>query len=405
MDHSEIQQQFLAAMLTRELTLSDGKSLVADGNWHRCNANNKPEKNDHGAYKLCVDGPTPWGLFRNWTDGQGVESWYAKQSRPLTEAERRELERRIEQQRIEHEKEAAALAAEVADKAQNIWDTAKDAPADHPYLKRKKIKSHGLQVSDGRLIVPMMYGHNNKLVNLQFIAEDGSKWYLKGGRAKGAYFRIPGSVERRVVLVEGVATGASIAEAVGCLVVVAFSAGNLESVATAIRRELSNADADIWKAHVGVAEAEGLEHELRKTLVNIELVVAADDDWKTKDNPGLMAALKATRAARARVAVPVFEKRKDGHTDFNDLAVAQGAEAVQKDIAAAVEPDVLMEKWLLADPHAAFGTAWVKELAALKQADPVRYEKLLGALKAKKVRVAQIDRAVKALLVETEEDD
>jgi hypothetical protein len=118
-----------------------------------------------------------------------------------------------------------------------------------------------------------------------------------------------------------------------------------------------------------------------------------------------MAALRAARAARARVAVPLFgDRREDGDTDFNDLAVAHGAEAVKENIAAAAEPDDLMEKLLLADPYAAFGAAWTKELAALKQADPVRYEKLLAALKAKKVRVAQLDRAVKATVVEAEED-
>jgi putative DNA primase/helicase len=353
---------------------------------------------------LCLDGPAPFGLYRNRTDGKGVESWHGNLSRQLTEEERRDLERRIAQQRAEHEKEAAERAAEARDRAQEIWDNAQCAPADHPYLKRKKIAVHGLRVSeDGHLLFPM-YDPDDQLANLQFVSDDGSKWFLKGGRAKGCYFRIPGKLGP-VVLAEGVATGASIAEAVGCLVLVAFSAGNLEPVATAIRRELNNADAAIWKGHEEVAEAQGLEHARRETLVDIEIIIAADDDWKTKGNPGVMAALKAARAARARIAVPVFEERKNGDTDFNDLAVAHGADAVKRDIAAAPEPNDLMEKKLLADPYAAFATAWVKELAALKQNDLVRYEQLLAALKAKKVRVSQLDRAVKAVLVEAEAED
>ncbi len=394
-DHADIQQQFLAAMLTRELTLAGDKSLVSDGRWHRCNASNKP---DDGTYKLDLDAPVPWGLYRNWTDGRGVESWHGTTSRPLTEAERQDLERRIAQQRAEHERETAELAAQARDKAEAIWTRAEDAPADHAYLKRKQIKPHGLRVSDGRLLVPM-YDPDGELANLQFISDDGSKWYLKGGRAKGCYFRIPGKLGP-IVLAEGFATGASINEAVGCLVLVALSAGNLEPVATAIRRELSNADADIWKAHEEVAGAEGLAHERRRTLVDIEVVVAADDDWKTKDNPGLMAALKAARAARARIAVPSFvaKERKDGDTDFNDMAVLYGKTAVADDIVAAVEPDALMAEALYGDPNSAFGAAWVKELAVLKLGDPVQYETLLGTLKNKKVRTAQLDRAVKAVI-------
>ena len=213
----EARQQFLAALLTRELTLSEGKSLVADGNWPRCNANSK--QND-GSYKLVSDGPVPWGLFRNWTDGKDVEFWRGNQSQPLTDDERRDLERRIEQQRVEHEKEAAELAVQARDRAQDIWENADCAPTNHPYLERKKIAPHGLRVSeDGHLLVPM-YDTDNKLVSLQFIADGGSKLYLKGGHTKDAYFRLPGTFDRRVVLVEGFATGASIAEATGCLVIV-----------------------------------------------------------------------------------------------------------------------------------------------------------------------------------------
>ena len=148
-----------------------------------------------------------------------------------------------------------------------------------------------------------------------------------------------------------------------------------------------------------MADAEGLEHERRQTLVNIELVIAADDDWKSKGNPGLMAALKAARVARARVAVPVFDdRREDGDTDFNDLACAHGAEAVQEDIAAAVEPDVLMEKMLLAEPNSAFRPAWIQGLAALRQRDLARYEELLAKLKKAKVGVGALDREAKAAL-------
>jgi len=81
-----------------------------------------------------------------------------------------------------------------------------------------------------------------------------------------------------------------------------FDAGNLEPVAAAIRRK--------WPA--------------------ARIVVAADDDRETlvpRENPGLHFARKAAAAVDGAVAIPVFQD-PTGKTDFNDLHVAEGAQAV-----------------------------------------------------------------------------
>ena len=106
----------------------------------------------------------------------------------------------------------------------------------------------------------------------------------------------------------------------------------------------------------------GRQHEKPKTSLDYRLTIAADDDWKTKGNPGLMKGLSAARAANALIAVPYFgDKRKDKWTDFNDLHVAfdDGLDAGRSDIEAAVKPDEMVEKRLCADPHAAFSEAWI----------------------------------------------
>ena len=390
-------QPFLAAMQSRDLALADGKNLIDDSQWHRCTATNKGGRNNDGAYKLCLDGPVPWGLYRNWTDGGDVAYWRGDLGRPLTDAEHQELERRVAHQRREHEKEAAELADEARQEAQRIWGRANDASADHPYLKRKRVKPHGLRVNSDQLLVPM-YDPKGALVNLQLIDGHGQKWFLKGGRAKGCYFQIDGKLGP-IVVAEGFATAASINEATGYYVVVAFNASNMTPVATMARQAMNNIDSNIWRAHKKVADEGGLEHERRPTFFNAKLIIAADDDWKTKDNPGIMAALQAARDSRALVANPKFDKnRKDSHTDFNDVAVLYDGKAVTDDIADAVEPQQLMEELLLADPHSAFGRAWIKELAALKQSDLARYEQLLAALKKAKARVGTLDREVKATI-------
>jgi hypothetical protein len=66
------------------------------------------------------------------------------------------------------------------------------------------VKPHGLRF-DGNLLVPMYAPDDDDgPVNLQFINDDGRKWYLKGGRAKGCFFHISGKLER-VVVCEGFA--------------------------------------------------------------------------------------------------------------------------------------------------------------------------------------------------------
>jgi hypothetical protein len=190
---------------------------------------------------------------------------------------------------------------------------------------------------------------------------------------------------------------ASINEATGCCVVVAFSANNLMPIATMARRAMNDIDADIWQAHKKVAEESGLEHDRRSTFLDAKLIVAADDDWKTNGNPGLTAALQAARVARALVAVPNFGKdRKEKETDFNDVDTVFGSKAVTEDIEKAVEPKRLLEILLEKDPHSAFDASTVELLKAFRHDDLAWYERLLTDLKAKKIRVRELDREVKA---------
>ncbi len=390
-------QSFLEALRGRSLELSG--DLNTDGEWHRCNATNARDGHDDGSYKIVIGGQVPFGLVRNWTDGQGVDLWHGARNRDLTEAEERELAERMATQIREAEEEAKERAAEAAETARTIWRRAQDAPADHPYLVRKKIKPHGVRIRDGLLVVPM-YDPNDEhqLVNLQYIHADGSKWFLKYGRTKGCYFRI-GDISKRVVVAEGFATGAAIHQATKDCVVVAFSAATLTAVARMLRAELHHTDSVIWQAHERTDTARGLRAERRQSFVDdIQLVIAADDDWKQQpNNPGLFQAIAAARTSQALVAIPAFgKKRKDKDTDFADLLYwSDGQQYILKQLAKAIEPNAVIERMLADDPHTAFGEAMVQELAGLKQHDLVFYEKLVLQLKNKDIRIRELDGAVK----------
>jgi putative DNA primase/helicase len=94
-------------------------------------------------------------------------------------------------------------------------------------------------------------------------------------------------------IAEGFATGATIHQATGYPVAVAFNAGNLEAVAKAMRQKLPG----------------------------LSMIVCADDDAGTEGNPGITKANLAALATGAKVAVPAFgDQRPDDASDFNDMA-------------------------------------------------------------------------------------
>ena len=129
------------------------------------------------------------------------------------------------------------------------------------------------------------------------------KRFLPGGRKSGLWHLIGSATGADLVLIcEGYATGASLHEATGRPVAVAFDAGNLAKVAQALQ---------------------ALHPAAR-------LLIAGDDDRateaKTGANPGRV---KATAAARAVAGLAVFpEGLPEGASDFNDLAQHAGASAV-----------------------------------------------------------------------------
>src|SRR5262249_53778491 len=147
-----------------------------------------------------------------------------------------------------------------------------------------------------------------ELRSLQFICgSTGKKLFLRDGAVQGYCFII-GSPTDEIYVAEGYATAASIHEATGSAVAVAFNAGNLLLVAQG----------------------------LRERFPGQRLVVCADDDVETEGNPGLSKARAAAEAVGGLVAVPSFgDARPKGATDFNDLHRLVGLDAARRCLLAA----------------------------------------------------------------------
>lgn len=221
---------------------------------------------------------------------------------------------RIQQEREERDAAAAALLADqqsrAAGNAVRLWTKA-NCSGSSDYLVRKAVAGYGVRFISKDLLIPMVR-EDGSLCNVQRVSADGSKRFLAGGRVSGCFHMIGHPMSAAWILVaEGYATAATLHEATGRPVAVAFNEANLRHVATAMRQLYPAA----------------------------KLLICADDDTeteiKTGKNPGVASAEASARQARGSWCKPVGLPA--GKTDFNDLAAALGLEAVRSQIAAAVE--------------------------------------------------------------------
>jgi phage/plasmid primase-like uncharacterized protein len=173
----------------------------------------------------------------------------------------------------------------------------------HPYTNTKGVSPHGgVKIATdehvkGWLCVPLQDEHR-VTHSAQFIADDGTKRFFFGGRVQGCYFEIPGKPNGPLLICEGYATGCSLFEATGWTVICAMNCGNLLSVCQSICR----------------------------LNPNRTLVICADNDQFTEDNPGLTKSRAAAKACSASVTWPVFpaDQLPEKPTDFNDLHQNEG---------------------------------------------------------------------------------
>lgn len=233
-------------------------------------------------------------------------------------AARLAAERKAAQDAEQAEQGAAHVAA--ATEAVKLWDSASPT-GESPYLARKGVQPYGVRYGAGGWLYVPVRDAAGTLWNVQRIAPDKpasgpDKLFLKGGRKSGLW-HVCGAVEDDshgpavVLIAEGYATAASLHEATGHPVAVAFDAGNLGHVAKALRNQYPAA----------------------------LLALCGDDDAHTfaqsGHNPGRD---KATAAARAVRGLTVFpENLPEGGTDFNDLHQGAGLDAVRAIVQTAID--------------------------------------------------------------------
>jgi putative DNA primase/helicase len=308
-------------------------------------------------------------FFGDYSTGDSHQ-WFADDGQELSPADFAKRKEKMAVLNKEREAETIRRQAEAKAKAAELLKGV-NTPEQHLYLQRKQINScAGLKVGMWQqrqkpdcLLIPMR-DSDGVLWNMQAIFPEKDqelgrdKDFLFGGRKQGLYFPI-GKPDGVICICEGFATGASIHEATGYAVAVAFDAGNLEAVATAIKAKYPAA----------------------------EIIICADNDQFKDSNTGIEKARKAAASIGAAIAIPAFANLETKPTDFNDLHCLEGLEAVKNQLIENVASQVLPEPEELSDT--------IKKLSELP---PIEYEKVRDAEAEKLgIRVSALDAEIKSI--------
>ena len=336
---NQIIEQFRIAMSEHGIQVAD--EIIADGEFHRVHIEGDRPRSRNGWYILHTDGKPSGAFGCNKRFGNRTKFTWSGKTEPLTPEQRREFARKMAKQKAERLEAEKARKAAAAERANAIWNASTDC-TEHPYLKRKGVKSHGLRVgtwevinketgelrtiSKQALLIPIRDAgkriHSLQAIFPGKVMGDRDKDYLKDGAKEGLFYSFGkpltvnvGGEQRMVILIgEGYATMASVHEITGHAAIVAFDAGNLPVVGRILRSRFPDA---------------------------VLVFVADNDQWTEKpvENPGVYHAKAAAKAVNGLVAIPQFDANDERKpTDFNDLHVLFGAEAVATAIADVLNP-------------------------------------------------------------------
>lgn len=247
------------------------RPIPADGHWHPLQTV-EGKRNNSGRAKLFCDGLG--GLCCNWRTGE-QQAFFASDPRKLNRAEQIERRRWLVEAQQKAALELEQLHTAAACRAKELLQKSRACKA-HPYLTRKGLEpSPELRTLGASLVVPMrdIFG---ELWSLQLIQGNGEKRFLRNGRKKSTFALIGGKpsmpvqpaetsaqiaricpTTQNVVLCEGIATAISLHRLSGFQTFCAFDAGNLASVASAIRDAYPNCTLFIGADHdtVGIDKA------------------------------------------------------------------------------------------------------------------------------------------------------
>lgn len=299
----QLEQQF-ADWLTEQGAVLNGPPIM-DGKNHPVDVIDSKRGSKKGVYRAYVDG-MPNGWFRNYKTSDDIVKWHPGLSisdphnvASLRAAAAVKLEKR--------EAEKKALQNKTALQAQEKISTLALSTGNEPYLVKKGVKAPSNVYADenGTLYVPLQ-NVLGEIRSYETINAEGVKSLLSNGEMWGNYAVIGGSLTdgKPIQYAEGLATAQSIYEATNKPVVCTINAGNMVQVAKNLKEAYPNSNHYFY----------------------------ADNDIYKESNAGLNYANQASEITDGRVFIPKFSHPDESLTDFNDLHVNEGIDALKSQL-------------------------------------------------------------------------
>ncbi len=314
-------EEFAEVLRAAGFRFPAGELPEMDGRRHRHGVEgDKSRSEKSGVYQGFTDGH-PAGWYQNHRASEDKMNWKSSgeyRTDPAVAMQQRALsaqklwDRQQEQQRV-YDRTAASLILQ--------WQRMPPAPADHPYLVRKQVTPADGTRQDryGNLVIPLRNVQGN-LRTVEYIDPAGKKNLKKDAEKTGNFFVFGGELQpgKPVLYAEGYATAGSLHLATGMPVVMTVDAGNLVTVS----------------------------QTLKAAFPDSPHIILGEDDFTRKDNKGLNKAREAADRIGAVYLIPRFtDAERDqafagtaSFSDFNDIHVSRGLEAVRDQLAPVLDP-------------------------------------------------------------------
>ena len=321
-------EEFGEAMRNAGLVVQ-GEHPIMDGKRHRVPVEGGKKGALDGFYVGHLDGHPAGRIINNKT---GVDITWKSKGYALSDQEKAKLQaeaaEKLAQRAAEQDKLQEATAQRVGRQMADLVPVEQPTP----YLQAKGIEAHAGVFTDreGQKTYIPAFDADGKQWTMQYIQEDGTKRFAKDSKKEGCFHPVGGmdalAAAPALVISEGYATAASLAEGLGHATVAAFDSGNLPHVARALREKFPDKP----------------------------IVIAGDDDKAQEiergHNPGRAKAEEAAKAVGGKAIFPIFapgeqQANPKGFTDFNDLANKSelGRDGLKRQVGAAVG-QVLIEE-------------------------------------------------------------
>lgn len=209
---------------------------IGDGELHWFHIPGDPPGALNGWYLLFTQGIAS-AVF-SCSQAEKIQQWSSRN--PADQIETQLIHQRMGQAHRDIKDEQNLFQRGAAAYANRLWESAKFADPEHPYLLAKNIRTYALRQDEDILLVPLTL--DDQLVNLQMIRPNGDWRFVFGGTLRGACSIHGKIIEKKPLYIcESWAIGAMVHTETGTAVASCMSTSNLLSAGRLLQRQHPNA--------------------------------------------------------------------------------------------------------------------------------------------------------------------